>query len=71
MELKKEDLINECKKCNGTGYFKETSGSRGGVGVSFTREGTCEECGGGGGTLTESGKAVAAVIRFVKKSGQV
>ena len=69
MDLKPEDLINRCEKCNGTGYFKETSGARGGVGVTFTREGTCPECHGRGGTLTEAGMAIAEVVRYVKRNG--
>lgn len=64
MELKKEDLINECEKCGGTGWFKETSGAR-------TTEGGCQECGGAGATLTDSGLAIAEVIRILKKRGQI
>lgn len=62
MELKEEDLITKCKKCGGTGHFKEIDGN-------WTREGSCPECGGTGGFLTEAGEAVAAVVRFVKRLG--
>lgn len=69
MEIKIEDLINCCEKCKGSGYFKETSGARGGVGITYTREGTCPDCGGRGGTLTDAGIVIAEVVRYVKRNG--
>jgi len=67
MEIKKDDLIERCKECNGTGYFKESSGSQGGIGVKWTREGPCSACGGRGGTLTDAGVAIAEVVRYVNR----
>lgn len=71
MDLKVEDLFVKCIKCNGTGWYKEVSGARGGIGVARTTEGTCLDCGGAGGHLTESGKAIAEVVRFMKRRGQI
>jgi DnaJ-class molecular chaperone len=69
MDIKVEDLINHCEKCNGTGYFREITGARRGVGMTYRHEGTCPACGGSGGTLTEAGMAVAEVVRYVKRNG--
>jgi len=71
VNLKEEDLITKCRRCDGTGYFKEITGSRSAVGVSITREGSCPDCSGGGGTLTEAGQAVAQVVSLMRKSGQI
>ena len=71
MDLKAEDFVVKCTKCNGTGWYKEVSGSRGGVGVTHIKEGTCPDCGGAGGHLTEAGEAIAEVVRFMKRRGQI
>jgi DnaJ-class molecular chaperone len=71
MDLKVEDLFVKCTKCNGTGWYKEVSGARGGFGGTRTNEGTCPDCGGAGGRLTESGEAIAEVMRFMKRRGQI
>lgn len=68
MDLKTEDLVTKCQKCNGTGWFKETFG---GSGFSRTNEGTCMECGGMGGFLTEAGLAVTEVVKLLKRRGEI
>lgn len=70
MEIRIEDLLEKCKRCNGTGSINEThkpTGSYGRQPLSTT--GTCDDCNGSGGKLTASGEAIAELVRFLKRRG--
>jgi hypothetical protein len=68
MEIKFEDLVVRCKHCNGTGRIDTSTGASQGLpGVGVTGySGDCIECGGLGGELTESGKAVRQLIEWMR-----
>ena len=69
MEIKLEDLVRTCERCNGTGRVDERYPQTTGYGLpqrdSLT--GTCPDCGGTRGELTESGKAIAGLFDFLKQ----
>jgi hypothetical protein len=68
MEIKFEDLVVRCKHCNGTGRINTSTGASQGlpdVGVTGY-SGDCIDCGGLGGELTESGKAVRQLIEWMR-----
>lgn len=67
MELSFEDLYRTCDKCNGTGFFSETYGSTGGISMMYTRSSPCPECNGNGGTLTETGQAIAQLVKKLRE----
>lgn len=57
MEVKLEDLLTPCQKCGGTGRLPEQV-EHFGIMTRTTLERACDECGGAGGRLTASGKAL-------------
>ena len=61
MDLKLEDLIIKCERCNATGWHKEKTGSR-------TDEGPCPDCGGVGGKYTEAGKVIKRFIQIAERN---
>lgn len=58
MEIKKDDLMVKCKRCNGQGNSSTQPG--------WYAE--CPDCDGEGWILTESGKAIKELLLFLKKS---
>jgi DnaJ-class molecular chaperone len=62
--LRYEDLVLECTRCGGTGWYREGDGRSG-------REGTCPNCGGLGGQLTEQGRELAKFTAFLRKIGRL
>jgi DnaJ-class molecular chaperone len=71
MKLTLDDLWEKCPKCNGTGWYKETSGSTGSVGIKTIREGTCDQCFGTGGNPTEQGEVIAQFIQHLKQASRI
>lgn len=68
VDIKIEDLLKKCKRCDGKGSIDERYRSGGGVGQHVVgRSGTCPDCQGSGGELTESGKAIAELVTFLKR----
>jgi DnaJ-class molecular chaperone len=68
MDIRIEDLLDKCKRCNGTGDIDERYKPSGGIGQHLVSQtGTCPDCDGSGGTLTKSGEAIAEVVKFVKR----
>lgn len=66
MELRLEDLASKCGKCQGTGTHSETY-SPGGIGSHRVfSSGPCEECGGAGWLLTDSGRALKEFLGILK-----
>lgn len=66
MAIRFEDFILPCERCGGEGRIREEGGSRGGMGMHWTKEGPCERCGGAGTLLTEEGKELLKVIQHLK-----
>ncbi len=60
MNIKYEDLVQKCRKCDGKGRLQETPDSK---------EIICKSCDGKGESLTESGQAMYKFIRFLKGKG--
>jgi hypothetical protein len=72
MNLKIEDLLHACKKCRGTGEVENPvlSHNLGSYGQSRPISATpdnCDECGGKGIILTESGKTLLEFFRLAKQ----
>ena len=68
VDIKIEDLLKKCKRCNGKGSIDERYKPGGGPGqhlIGLT--GACPDCHGTGGELTESGKAIAELFTFLKR----
>ena len=63
MDLKREDLINDCAVCSGSGMVTESSGNSH---FRHTHTYTCTNCGGQGFSLTPAGKVLADFIRKVR-----
>jgi DnaJ-class molecular chaperone len=67
MEIRIEDLLEKCKRCNGRGSIDEKYKPSGGYGQQLIGQtGTCPDCNGSGGKLTSSGEAIAELVRFLK-----
>ncbi|HEX8287512.1 MAG TPA: hypothetical protein VF556_05950 [Pyrinomonadaceae bacterium] len=60
IEIKYEDLVQKCRKCEGKGRLRETSDDK---------ETICKVCDGSGEHLTESGQAIYKFVRFLKGKG--
>lgn len=70
MDIRIEDLLDKCKRCNGTGDIDEKYPPSGRIGQQLVGlTGTCPDCNGNGGKLTKSGEAIAELVRFVKRHG--
>ena len=65
MKLTKEDLFAECERCGGSGEINESFEAVPGSGVYDIMEGDCPDCEGRGAILTESGKAIEALLRVL------
>lgn len=68
MQIKFEDLVKICERCNGNGSVNERYPQAKSYGPQ--REslvGTCPECNGARGELTESGEALAKFWNFLKQ----
>jgi len=59
-EIRLEDLFIACDECGGTGEIDERVARERAkaAGVARFEWGTCKKCGGAGGRLTESGRAL-------------
>lgn len=62
--LRYEDLVRECRRCGGTGWYEEGDSRS-------KRSGTCPDCGGTGGWLTEQGRELAKFTDFLRKIGRL
>lgn len=68
MDLKLEDLVKQCQKCNGKGRYTETTGTpTGGVGVRYTTEQSCDACQGKGIQFTETGAVLKDFVQTLKQ----
>jgi DnaJ-class molecular chaperone len=63
-EIKLEDLWKHCEKCRRSGHIVERNAS---FGCTSTTEEICPECGGFGGTLTDSGSAILEFLAAMKR----
>lgn len=63
MNLKLEDLFAKCQMCGGTGKYRsqEDGGS-----LHITLDGDCNDCGGKGIKLTETGTVLKEFIKTLK-----
>jgi DnaJ-class molecular chaperone len=65
--LRYEDLVRECRRCEGSGWLKEgVDGEEG-----SKAKGVCPHCGGNGGQLTEQGRELAKFIDFLRRIGRL
>lgn len=65
-ELKKEDLITKCTKCEAPSTYP-------GLGQNYSSSGViaCEKCGGHGDILTDQGEFIRTFILWLKYTGQL
>ncbi len=68
MELTFADLYTRCEKCGGSGNFTETTRSGGFISHTSTSYGACPACKGAGGILSETGKAIAQLVKKIKEN---
>ena len=70
MMLTVDDLILTCDKCSGTGLPPQPVQTPGGFGVRVVAVyGQCDRCFGKGKVMTESGKAILALIHHHNSGG--
>jgi len=71
VDLKLTDLFVKCDKCAGTGHFADgsQSGERGFPKGNLRSE-ACKTCGGHGGSLTPSGRALADFVDVLRRMGR-
>jgi DnaJ-class molecular chaperone len=62
MNIKYEDLVQKCRKCEGIGRLRETPNAK---------ETTCKSCDGSGERLTDSGQSLYKFIKFLKGKGLI
>ena len=77
MKLTVNDVIETCEKCEGTGQLipPEAQDSRRDSGPfhsspNATTGKSCDRCGGKGQVLTETGRAIAAVVQHLNLYGR-
>ena len=77
MKLTVDDVIETCGKCEGTGQLipPEAQGSATSSGSfhsspNATTGKSCDRCGGKGQVLTETGRAIAAVVQHLNLYGR-
>ena len=73
MKLTVEDVIAVCEKCEGTGQIIAPEAMSSGPFVSSplaTTGKSCDRCGGKGQVLTETGRAIAAVVQHMSLYGR-
>ncbi len=68
MELKQEDLFNDCEYCGGSG--KEPSRTSEDS-IQVTSEGDCKKCGGKRIVLTELGETLKNFFGKLKQTGMI
>lgn len=66
MDMKFEDLVVTCEKCGGAGEIKESGGSTGGFGMSWSKQYPCTACAGRGTNLTPQGEELLKFFRHLK-----
>jgi DnaJ-class molecular chaperone len=68
MQIKFEDLVQICQRCNGTGSVDERYDRTESYGMQRdSLTGTCPDCDGTRGRLTESGEALDKFFRFLDR----
>ena len=66
-DIRIEDLLEKCKRCNGKGSVDERYKPSGGFGMQpDSLVGACPDCKGSRGKLTTSGEAIAELFQFLK-----
>jgi hypothetical protein len=77
MKLTVDDVIETCGKCGGTGQIIPPEAREAGSGTgpfhsspNATTGKSCDRCGGKGQVLTETGRAIAAVVQHLNLYGR-
>jgi DnaJ-class molecular chaperone len=66
-DIRIEDLLEKCKRCNGKGSVDERYKPSGGFNIQpASLTGACPDCNGSRGKLTKSGEAIAELFQFLK-----
>ena len=64
LNLKLEDLLEACEKCQGKGAYKQ-------YGRTTFELVSCEKCNAAGGTLTQDGKVMARFMKLLASNGNL